>query len=74
MQHDYCNIDEATIITGWTKATIYSKISRREIPSYRIGRSVRLKRSELLKLFVARPALRPLVAPENPGDGEGVER
>lgn len=60
MQNDYCTIDEGCTITGWTKATLYSKISRRQIPSYRIGRSVRLKRTELLKLFVARPALRAL--------------
>ena len=75
MANDYINVDEAHDLTGWTRSTLYSKISRRQIPSYRIGRSVRLKRSELLKLFVPRPALRPLHAPGNPSDGEnGGER
>lgn len=72
MQYDYCDIDEAECITGWTKATLYAKASRRQIPSYRIGRSLRFKRSELLRLYKARPALRPL-ALEDPGDGDGSE-
>jgi excisionase family DNA binding protein len=60
MQPDYCDIDAAVQLTGWTRATLYSKASRRQIPSYRLGRSLRFKRSDLLRLFRERPALRPL--------------
>jgi excisionase family DNA binding protein len=75
MQADFCDIDEAVRLTGWTRATLYSKASRRQIPSYRIGRSLRFRRSDLLRLFRARPALRPLAPRANPSDGEnGGER
>lgn len=67
---DYITVHEAAALTGWTKYTLYSKASRREIPSYRIGRSLRFRRQDLLKLFVPRPALRPLHAPENASDGQ----
>lgn len=70
---DYCDVAGAMQITGWTRTTIYSKVSRREIPSYRIGRSLRFKKSDLLKLFQLRPALRPLNALEDPRDGDGGE-
>lgn len=61
---DFCDISEASVLTGWERATLYSKSSRREIPSYRIGRSLRFKRSDLLKLFKPRPALQPLAEKE----------
>lgn len=54
---EFLTIPEASALLRWSPATIYSKISRRQLPSYRIGRSVRLKRSDLLKLFREVPAL-----------------
>ena len=66
---EFCKVDEAMQITGWTRATLYSKASRREIRSYRIGRSLRFRRADLLRLFRERPALRPLHS-QDPSDGE----
>ena len=43
------NIVEASKITGLAKATIYSKMSRREIPGYRRGNRLFFYRSELLQ-------------------------
>ncbi|MBI4536498.1 MAG: helix-turn-helix domain-containing protein [candidate division NC10 bacterium] len=61
---DYITVDEAAELTGWTRATLYSKASRRQIPSYRIGRSLRFRRQDMLNLFRPRPALRPLADKE----------
>lgn len=63
---------EAAAYLGLTLATIYSKASRRQLPSVKVGRSLRFRRVDLEKLVKAglRPALRPLHAPEDPGDGE----
>ncbi len=68
--NDFMSVDAAADLTGWSTATLYSKSSRRQIPSYRIGRSLRFRRTDLLRLFEARPALRPLHAPldEDRGD------
>ena len=68
--HDFLNIDEASELTGWTRRTLYTKAARRQIPTYRIGRSLRFRREDLLKLFRPRPALRPLNALEDPRAGE----
>lgn len=71
---DFCNIDEAVELTGWTKSTLYSKVNRRQIPSYRLGRSLRFKRVELLALFRERPALRPLAEILDGDGGNGGEQ
>lgn len=63
---------EAAIYLGLTLATIYSKSSRREIPSVKVGRSLRFRLSSLEKMIRAgeRAALRPLHAPADAADGE----
>jgi excisionase family DNA binding protein len=45
----------------WKLATVYSKVSRRELPAVHIGRSLRFRRSDVEKLIRAglRPALHP---------------
>lgn len=66
---------EAAQYLGLTLATIYSKASRRELPSVKVGRSLRFRLAALEKLIRAgeRPALRPLRALVNPPTGTGGE-
>ena len=66
MPGEFLTVDESLEVTGWTKATTYTKISRRQIPYLKLGRSIRLRRSDLLKLFREVPALRPLREVEYP--------
>ncbi len=47
MESDYLTIDEASAYTGIKKSTLYSKVEQREIPHYRIGRSIKFKRDDL---------------------------
>ena len=47
MQSSYLTIDEASAYTGIKKSTLYAKVERREVPHYRIGRSIKLKRDDL---------------------------
>jgi excisionase family DNA binding protein len=64
MDRDLLTVDEASALTGWTKSTIYSKLSRREITKVKLGpRSVRIRRSALQALMHEVPALSPLYAP-----------
>ncbi len=60
----------------WKLSTVYSKSSRRQIPSVRIGRSLRFRKEDVSRLIKAglRPALRPLHAPEDPSGENGGER
>jgi len=76
MQHDILTPQEFADALRWKLCTVYSKASRRQIPSVRVGRSLRFRRSDLERIIKAglRPALRPLRELEDPGDGEGVER
>jgi len=71
-----CTPAEAAQYLRWTVSTVYTAASRRKIPSVKVGRSLRFRRTDLEKLVKAglRPALRPLHAREEPGDGEGGER
>ena len=66
------NVAEAAEYLGTTTKTLYSKASRREIPTVKIGRSLRFRLGDLEQIVRAglRPALRSLVAP---AEGEGVE-
>ena len=41
-------LDEAIVITGLAKPTLYAKTSKNEIPHYKRGRKLYFKRSELL--------------------------
>ncbi len=47
MQSSYLTIDEASTYTGIKKSTLYAKVEQREVPHYRIGRSIKFKREEL---------------------------
>ena len=63
---------EAAAFLGSTIKTIYTKAYRRELPSVKVGRSLRFRLSSLERIVKAaeRPALRPLrEAP--PADAEG---
>ncbi len=66
---DLLTIDEAAEFTRWTKATLYSKVSRRQIPSVRLGRSIRFRRRDLLNLLRDVPTVTPSIVPTN---GTGV--
>jgi len=62
---------EAADYLGLTLATIYTKASRRQLPTVKVGRSLRFRRADLDKLIKAglRSALRPLAdAVDGPGD------
>jgi excisionase family DNA binding protein len=62
---------EAAEYLGLTVPTIYTKASRRQLPTVKVGRSLRFRRADLDKLIKAgmRPALRPLHATVD-GDGD----
>ncbi len=53
---------EAAEYLGLTVPTIYTKACRRQLPTVKVGRSLRFRRADLDKLIKAglRPALRPL--------------
>ena len=53
---------EAAEYLGLTLPTIYTKASRRQLPTVKVGRSLRFRRADLDKIIKAglRPALRPL--------------
>ena len=66
---------ETAIFLRWSLATVYSYASRRRLPSVKVGRSLRFRRTDLERLVKAglRPALRPLHS-QDPGEGEGGGR
>jgi excisionase family DNA binding protein len=72
MQSDLLTPAEAASLLRWTVSTIYSAASRRKLPSIKVGRSLRFRRSDLEKIIKAglRPALRPLRQLEDPDEGE----
>ena len=57
--------EEAAEFLGLSLATIYSKASRRQLPTVKVGRSLRFRRGDLERIVKAglRPALEPLAAP-----------
>lgn len=64
---------EAAEYLGLTLATIYTKASRRQLPTVKVGRSLRFRLRDLERVVRAglRPALRPLHALKDPSDGDG---
>lgn len=50
---DFISIDEFCRLTGYKKNTVYQYLNRQEkkIPSYRFGRFVRFKRSEVIEFI-----------------------
>ena len=58
--HTLLTIPEFCDLTRCSKATVYTWISRRKIPHLKLGRSVRIRRADALKLFREVPALRPI--------------
>lgn len=44
-------VDQVARLTGWRPATIRMKIWRRELPYIKLGRSVRFRESEIMKLI-----------------------
>ena len=57
---DLLTIPELCDLLRITKSTAYTWVSRRKIPHLKLGRSVRFRRADALKLFREVPALRPL--------------
>ncbi len=53
---------EAAALLRWSLPTIYTYASRRKLPTIKLGRSLRFRRSDLERLVKRgeRPALRPL--------------
>lgn len=60
--NDLLTVSEAAALLRWSPATIYTKASRRQLPTVKVGRSLRFRRADLEKIVKAglRPALRPL--------------
>ena len=58
---EFLTVAKVAEITGWSEATIYSKVCRREIPHLKLGRSVRIRRSALMKLFREVPVRKSLL-------------
>ncbi len=75
LQQDLLTPREASDFLRWSLPTLYTYASRRKIPSVKIGRSLRFRRTDLEKLVKAglRPALRPVSALADSGDGDGSE-
>lgn len=46
-EHDLCDIQEASEITGWAVETLYKKTSGRQIGFYKIGNRVFFSRRKL---------------------------
>ena len=62
MQDELLTPQEAAQYLRWTLPTIYTKSSRRQLPSVRLGRSLRFRKSDLDRTIRAGlcPALNPL--------------
>ena len=45
------NIDQLSVFLGIPKATIYYKVSRNEIPSFKVGKHLRFDLSEVIEFF-----------------------
>lgn len=62
-QRDIVFIDEARVITGYKRSTIYSKVSRREIPTLSTGRPLTFSREELTNWIKSgRPSIAEMMA------------
>jgi excisionase family DNA binding protein len=63
-------VEEAAEYLETAKCTLYTWASRQKIPVVKIGRSLRIRLSDLDRLIKAgeRPALRPLGGPHGLGD------
>ena len=60
---DLIYIDEAAKITGYTEKTIYSKVSRQEVPIVSAGRPLTFSRTQLNKWIMAgRPSTSETIA------------
>jgi excisionase family DNA binding protein len=66
---DLLTIPEFSDLLRITKTTAYTWISRRRIPHLKLGRSIRIRRADALKLLREVPAVRPLGELEDPRDG-----
>lgn len=44
-------VEDVARVTGWTEATIRQKCWRKELPYYKLGRSVRFKESEIIRII-----------------------
>ena len=64
---------EAAQYLGLTVPTIYSKASRRQLPTVKVGRALRFRRGDLEKIVKAglRPALHPYRSEEPSGENGG---
>lgn len=71
MPHDLLTVPEACKLTRWVPSTLYSKVSRRQIPFVKLGRSIRFRRSELLKLMQDVPARHGLEPNDALAGGDG---
>ncbi len=47
MEHGFLTLDEASTYLGVRKSNLYSKIERKEIPHYRVGRLIKFKKADL---------------------------
>jgi len=47
MEKEYFNIRELAEYLSISKSSLYSKVSQRELPHYKIGHTVRFKKSEI---------------------------
>jgi len=52
-QDEFIGVEEAARLLGVVKATMYNKVSARQIPAYKYGRKLRFRRSEVLELLNA---------------------
>ena len=47
MDHGFLTLGEASTYLGVRKSNLYSKIARKEIPHYRVGRLIKFKKADL---------------------------
>ncbi len=48
---EFIGVEETARLLGVVKATMYNKVSARKIPTYKYGRKLKFKRSEVLGLL-----------------------
>ena len=71
MAYDLLTIPEFCDLLRITKPTAYTWICRRKLPHLKLGRQIRIRRADAIKLLREVPALRPLHAPEDPNGEKG---
>ncbi|MEW6376983.1 MAG: helix-turn-helix domain-containing protein [Thermodesulfobacteriota bacterium] len=47
MEKEFLNINEVSDYLGIKKSSLYSRVEKKEIPHYRVGRLIRFKKSEI---------------------------